>query len=279
MESSTPLHNDNRRERHTERNAEGRRRNGRRQTTDAETTVGTGDSDNKPWTEAPAETPVPHVTDSTSNVAPTEDTPVNTAAERPVRERRSRDRYGRDRRSRQDNSDTTAANGDTEAVAGDAQPVRSSYFAQAVTPAAETATSVAETTAISTEVSTTEVAAVGTATAPAVAETVETAPAATAVATTEDVPSVAAAEVTTPAFELPLEALQALARAAGLEWVQSDANKVAQVQAAIAAEPQPVHVPREPKPVVLPDEGPLVLVETRRDLRELQLPFEATPAA
>ncbi|MFW9620950.1 MAG: Rne/Rng family ribonuclease [Macromonas sp.] len=279
VESSTPLHNDNRRERHTERNAEGRRRNGRRQTTDAETTVGTGDSDNKPWTETPAETPVPHVTDSTSNVAPTEDIPVNTAAERPVRERRSRDRYGRDRRSRQDNSDTTAANGDTEAVAGDAQPVRSSYFAQAVTPAAETATSVAETTAISTEVSTTEVAAVGTATAPAVVETVETAPAATAVATTEDVPSVAAAEVTTPAFELPLEALQALARAAGLEWVQSDANKVAQVQAAIAAEPQPVHVPREPKPVVLPDEGPLVLVETRRDLRELQLPFEATPAA
>ena len=47
------------------------------------------------------------------------------------------------------------------------------------------------------------------------------------------------------------------------------------MQAAIAAEPQPVRVPREPKPVVLVDEGPLVLVETRRDLSELKLPFEA----
>jgi ribonuclease E len=35
-----------------------------------------------------------------------------------------------------------------------------------------------------------------------------------------------------------------------------------------------VHVPREPKPVVLLDEGPLVLVETRKDLREMVLPFE-----
>ena len=78
---------------------------------------------------------------------------------------------------------------------------------------------------------------------------------------------------------LPLQARLPVAPAAGLEWVQSYADKVAQVQAAIAAEPQPVRVPREPKPVVLPDEGPLVLVETRRDLRELQLPFEATPAA
>jgi ribonuclease E len=50
---------------------------------------------------------------------------------------------------------------------------------------------------------------------------------------------------------------------------------VAQAQAAIAAEPRPVHVPREPKPAVVLDEGPLILVETRKDLRELTLPFEA----
>ena len=42
---------------------------------------------------------------------------------------------------------------------------------------------------------------------------------------------------------------------------------------AIAAEPKPVHVPRERPPVVQVDEGPLVLVETKRDLRNLQLPF------
>jgi ribonuclease E len=42
---------------------------------------------------------------------------------------------------------------------------------------------------------------------------------------------------------------------------------------AIAAEPQPVRVPRErPAPVSL-DEGPLVLVETRRDLGEMRLPL------
>jgi ribonuclease E len=46
------------------------------------------------------------------------------------------------------------------------------------------------------------------------------------------------------------------------------------VQAAIAAEPKPVHVPREPKPAPVLDEGPLVLVETRKDLRDMALPFE-----
>jgi len=33
-------------------------------------------------------------------------------------------------------------------------------------------------------------------------------------------------------------------------------------------------VPREPKRHVLADEGPLVLVETRKDLSQLKLPFE-----
>ena len=42
----------------------------------------------------------------------------------------------------------------------------------------------------------------------------------------------------------------------------------------IAAEPAPVHVPRERKPLVVVDEGPLILVETRKDLSQVQLPFE-----
>jgi ribonuclease E len=41
----------------------------------------------------------------------------------------------------------------------------------------------------------------------------------------------------------------------------------------MAAEPKPAHVPRERPPVQVSDEGPLVLVETKRDLRNLQLPF------
>ena len=75
-------------------------------------------------------------------------------------------------------------------------------------------------------------------------------------------------------FELPVSQLVQMAEGSGLQWVNSDAQRVATVQAAIAAEPKPVHVPRERPPVVVVDEGPLVLVETRRDLREMNLPFE-----
>ncbi|MCW5632613.1 MAG: hypothetical protein KIT17_04685 [Rubrivivax sp.] len=80
-------------------------------------------------------------------------------------------------------------------------------------------------------------------------------------------------------YVLPASDLEAIASAAGLEWVGSDADKVAAVQAAMAAEPKPVHVPREPKPVVLVDEGPLVLVETRKDLSQFKLPFEQAGSA
>ena len=54
----------------------------------------------------------------------------------------------------------------------------------------------------------------------------------------------------------------------------ADADKVRSVQEAMAAEPQPIHVPRERKPVVTVDEGPLVLIETRKDLSQITLPFE-----
>ena len=67
-------------------------------------------------------------------------------------------------------------------------------------------------------------------------------------------------------FELPVSDMQAVAQSSGLEWVNSNPERVAAVQAAIAAEPKPVHVPRERPPVVVIDEGPLVLVETRKDL-------------
>jgi len=80
-------------------------------------------------------------------------------------------------------------------------------------------------------------------------------------------------------YELPSAELQALAEGAGLQWVGSDADKVRAVQAAMAAEPRPIHVPREPKPVTVIDEGPLVLVETRKDLSQLKLPFDSQPGA
>ena len=51
-------------------------------------------------------------------------------------------------------------------------------------------------------------------------------------------------------------------------------DKISAVRAAMAAEPPAVRVPREPTRHVLADEGPLVLVETRKDLSQLKLPFE-----
>jgi ribonuclease E len=75
-------------------------------------------------------------------------------------------------------------------------------------------------------------------------------------------------------FALPLDDLRALAASAGLEWVNSDAERILVVQQAMANEPKPVHVPRQPRPRVLIDDGPLVLVETRKDLSQLKLPFE-----
>jgi ribonuclease E len=74
-------------------------------------------------------------------------------------------------------------------------------------------------------------------------------------------------------FQLPVDDLKNVAEGSGLQWVMSDADKIAQAQAAMAAEPQPMRVPRERPPAVVVDEGPLVLVETKRDLRNMPLPF------
>ena len=77
-----------------------------------------------------------------------------------------------------------------------------------------------------------------------------------------------------PAFELPVDSLAAMAQSAGLQWVNSDVEKIRAVQAALDNQPAPVRVPRERKPVARVDEGPLVLVETRKDLSQYKLPFE-----
>jgi ribonuclease E len=88
-----------------------------------------------------------------------------------------------------------------------------------------------------------------------------------AVAPSHRMPSIAS-------YELPIGQLHQVASSSGLEWVNSNPERIAQVQAAIAAEPKPVHVPRErPAPIVM-DEGPLVLVETKRDLRQMAMPFD-----
>ena len=194
-----------------------------------------------------------------------------TDGQREPRERRSRDRYGRDRRERapRDASEAaeTAPSGVPEAgqPAAQDEPVqRRSYFdtaapaasePAAVEPAASQAPLSAIPVQAPTPVATAPVAPVHVAAAPAVASS---APA---------LPKVAS-------FELPLAELAQVATGSGLQWVNSDAGKIAAARAAMAAEPRAVHVPRERAPVVVQDDGPLILVETKRDLRDMTLPFE-----
>jgi ribonuclease E len=81
-----------------------------------------------------------------------------------------------------------------------------------------------------------------------------------------------------PKFDLPISDLNSLAGSAGLEWVHSNADSVRAAQEAIANAPRAAHVPRERPPAVVIDEGPLVLVETRKDLSQVKLPFDTQPA-
>ncbi|MFM7331083.1 MAG: ribonuclease E/G, partial [Brachymonas sp.] len=75
-------------------------------------------------------------------------------------------------------------------------------------------------------------------------------------------------------FALPVSEMDAVASGVGLQWVNSNPERIAAVKAQIAAEPKPIHVPRERPPAVQLDDGPLILVETKRDLRHMVLPFE-----
>jgi len=169
------------------------------------------------------------------------------------RERRSRDRYGRDRRERSPNSDgNNSENLQTDQASQDVQapeeaPVARSYFDRAASTAAPL-DSIAK-----------------------AAPVVSAAPVAVSAPAPTAAPSAGLPKV--QAYELPMASLVQVAESSGLQWVNSDPAKIAQVQAAIAAEPKAPHVPRVRPPAVLVDDGPLVLVETRKDLSDMKLPF------
>ncbi|MCB2016978.1 MAG: ribonuclease E/G, partial [Hydrogenophaga sp.] len=184
-------------------------------------------------------------------------------ASRAPRERRSRDRYGRDRRERAPREEETteatvpAATAD---AADDERPTRS-YFTMPVesNPEAEVPTPQTPPTA---DVEPVPVLSAPTSTAP------ESTP------KEHGTPHARRGLPLVQPYTVSIEELTGIAQGSGLEWINSDESKVAAAQAAIAAEPKPIHVPREPRPVMVVDEGPLVLVETRKDLREVVLPFE-----
>jgi ribonuclease E len=191
---------------------------------------------------------------------------------RQPRERRSRDRYGRDRRERSEGD----ANGGGNNAAADnselnqppAQEERAPAATNFVAPAPDSA-------AMDKPVSAPVVQA---SPAPAPVAVMAQAPAPKPVAA----PAPAPASASLPkvqSYDLPMQDLSQVAQSSGLQWVNSNSAKIAEVQAAIALEAKPIHVPRERAPVVASTEGPLVLVETKRDLASMPLPFEKPPAA
>jgi len=201
------------------------------------------------------------------------------------REKRSRDRYGRERRPRGDRTeqrDESVRQISEQADLPLALPVdnavsddtpRKSYFnvAASASETGSTAPSAPEVIAPVAESPTTPVAPVTA--APALEQLPVVAPVAPQPAT----PSVAPTELPkVQPYTLPVDELGQVAQQSGLTWVGSDADKVAAVQAEIAAQAksQSVHVPRERVSVAAQEDHPLVMVETKRDLRAKTLPFE-----
>ena len=240
-----------------ERSRRRRRRGGRDRGEEARDSVAPVEP-GVPDEQAPAaETLAPDVDGVVAQDQPATAEPVGEAAGEQRESRRRGSRGGnRQRREPTDNEGAVVGAGD-EPVATEAEATgRVEAPAQPLPASAVVDTAVAET------------AVAEAALAPVAAE-LPGAPVDAAVPATP--PSVAR-------FELDAEQLRAVAAAAGLEWVSSDADKIRAVQEALAREPRPVHVPREPRPVVVVDEGPLVLVETRKDLSQYKLPFEAASA-
>jgi ribonuclease E len=181
-----------------------------------------------------------------------------TAEGAPTRERRPRDRHGRDRGPRADRSDQSDRQERPEQTSpeGAVDEPRRSYF-----------TTGNQTPALPVVAATTTEPEM-----PVVAPTVP--PVADAVAAPKPAPEATSGMPKLRPFVLPLSELSEVAQSSGLIWVNSDAERIAAVQMAIAAEPKQIHVPRERPVPVRVDTGPLILVETKRDLRNLELPFE-----
>jgi ribonuclease E len=179
-------------------------------------------------------------------------------------ERRSRDRYGRDRRERNGDRPERAersADQSAESTTNDG--------------AAQTAT--AQTEFVNSRQDAAPAAVVAVAKPAPLAAT-------PVVVTPAPVPAAAVATTSMPvvaSYALPIADLAQVATTSGLQWVGSDTAKIAAAQASIAAElaNAPVHVPRERPPAVAVESANLVLVETKRDLRDMQLPFEAPSAS
>ena len=190
--------------------------------------------------------------------------------DRPPQGRRSRDRYGRERRERNDRSDRPE-----QAAEAFAHPVQTEISEQKQSfpqqERASIATDFIALEAMPTPVAATPVPPHEAAPAPVRAPVAPV----TATAPTVSTPALAAGALPkVQSYDLPLQDLVQVAQGSGLQWINSDAGKIAEAKAAIAAEVKPIVVPRERPAPVLTGDAPLVLVETKRDLSSLPLPFE-----
>jgi ribonuclease E len=175
------------------------------------------------------------------------------------RERRSRDRYGRDRRER----------GGERSERSPQDTAQGEFFdANQQLAGAESARGATEFVA-NEALAQTPVHAPAQASAPAPVA----APAKAPVASQPSAPAVSGMPKV-GSFALPVAEMDTVASQAGLQWVNSNPERIAAVKAQIADEPKPIHIPRERPPAIVLDDGPLILVETKRDLRNMTLPFE-----
>ena len=250
-----------------ERGGERGRRNERRDEPQGESRAEPR-ADRQDFADAPPAGPIGSVTSMGMNANAPTDNPVQgnqgdqAEQQRPPRERRSRDRYGRERRERGEAGESAEGAGREQNSSGN--PVFTENSVSNEAPSQQIRTQAAP------EFIASGIQPVVQPVAPVQAVQSPSAPAKAPVAATPvaiTLPKVAS-------YDLPMQDLVQVAQGSGLQWVNSDAGKIAEAQAAIAAEVKPAHTPRERPASVASSEGPLVLVETKRDLREMALPFE-----
>ncbi|MEO9100958.1 MAG: ribonuclease E/G, partial [Burkholderiaceae bacterium] len=202
---------------------------------------------------------------------------ANDTASEPQRSRRNTERSGRDRRPRGDRSAATSS-GASSASSGDTsedesverpQQTRGAMDVAGVMDSIDPSTQPAPGETPSLLIAAAEVSTVASSNLHDSEMVVKDAAAAPNGATA-NVGSTALPKA--EAFALPVDQLANVAEGAGLQWVQSDADRVRSVQQTTAAEPIPPRVPRERAPMTAPDDIALVMVETRKALPELKLP-------
>ena len=201
---------------------------------------------------------------------------------------RERGRRGRGRNRRERGADEVTPQGEGAGLDASAavQDTSGASFAPVAAMAAVAAAGGLASAAMATETSATTSVSASTEQAIAAATVSESAVAAAAIApavapaiapaAAPAVAAVAAPPAAAPAapFVLQLDALNTVAETAGLQWVNSDASKIKAAQEAMAREPAPVRVPREIKAPAPVNDSALVMVETRKDLSQIKLPFE-----